>query len=115
MTRQRRKRWKNKDAGETRKQAKSQVKELLAFSRKIFSEHPDNAKNAVKTARKMAMKTNLRLDSNLKLTHCKKCFVPFTSSTLRVRTAKDHQRKVIYSCKNCGFRKRYHIDEKDTT
>ena len=114
MTRQRRKRWKRSDAAEIKRQAKSQVKELLGFSREIFSEHPTSARNAVKTARKTAMKVNLSLDGNLKLTHCKKCHVPFVSSTLRVRTTKKGQKKVVYTCKSCGFKKRYLLDKKDT-
>ncbi|MHA2331496.1 MAG: hypothetical protein ACXAEU_05675 [Candidatus Hodarchaeales archaeon] len=115
MSRKKRKHRKRKADNETKKLARSQVKELIDFSLQVFTDHPVFARNALKIARKIAMKTNLRLDDELKLTHCKKCHVPFTSSTIRVRTANKGQRKVIYTCKNCGFRKRFLIRNKDAS
>lgn len=87
--------------------AKSRINELLSFSHEIIDDYPHHAINAIKTARKVAMKVNLSLDKSLKVSFCRKCSIPYNASTLRVRTAKKGQKKVIYTCKKCGYTKRY--------
>ena len=98
---------KRQDLKSVQNNAKSRINELISFSHKIVDDQPHFAINTINTARKIAMKVNLPLNKSLKVSFCRKCSVPFNSSTLRVRTGKKGQKKVIYTCKKCGYTKRY--------
>lgn len=83
-----------------------QRKEILALVKKLFEEaklsfnkNPSLSNKYIKSARKAAMKINLRLPRELKRRFCKHCYsylVP--GKNVRVRI---HKSRVIYYCFNC--------------
>jgi ribonuclease P protein subunit RPR2 len=75
------------------------VKILLIEAEAIFDENKELANSYVRKAKRLAMKVNLRIPSNLRKKYCKHCdsfLVP--GKNLRVRT-KDS--RIVYYCMDC--------------
>lgn len=85
--------------------AKERINELFNRAKEIFDENPSLSNRYVEIARKIAMKAQVSIPSNLKKSYCKKCFsylVP--GRNLRIRT---RNKKLIYYCTNCKNIMRY--------
>lgn len=81
--------------------AKERIKKLFEEAEKEFSKHPERANRYVELARKIAMKTKVRMTA-YKTRFCKHCYKYLKPGVnCRVRTK---NKKVIYYCINC---KRY--------
>ena len=88
-----------------KKEAKKKIEELFTYAETAFSSDKDLSNRCVKTARKIAMKINLRLPSRLKRKFCKHCYsflMPGTNCRVRTR-----ENKVIYYCLECKKYMRY--------
>ncbi len=68
------------------------------FAAASETKNKDLAKRYVILARKIAMKSNIRLPSNLKRKFCRNCNSFFTSRNSRIRT---REGKLIYYCLEC--------------
>lgn len=84
----------NKDSEKIKAIALERIKQLFAAA----FESKDLAKRYVIMARKIAMKSNLRLPSNLKRKFCRNCNSFFNSKNSRIRT---REGKLIYYCLEC--------------
>lgn len=76
--------------------AKERIKTLFEQAEKAKSQELSN--KYIQTARKIAMKLNLRLPRGYKRKFCKHCYNYFRKENYRVRTKNN---KVIYYCKKC--------------
>jgi ribonuclease P protein subunit RPR2 len=83
--------------------AAERIKKLFELAKK---EKNGRAKRYVQLARRIAEKTRTRLPREIKRSFCRKCNSLFNSKNLRVRIAKK-EKKVIYTCLNCGNVQRY--------
>ncbi|MCD4760090.1 ribonuclease P [archaeon] len=79
-----------------KKLAKERIKTLFEQAEKTKSQTLAN--KYIQTARKIAMKLNLRFPRGYKRKFCKHCYNYFRKDNYRVRTKNN---KVIYTCKNC--------------
>ena len=82
-----------------KKLALERIEILFKEAESNLKKHPERSHKYVKLARKIAMKFNLRIPSQLKRKFCKHCYsylVP--GKNCRVRTNK---RRVIYYCLIC--------------
>lgn len=90
--------------------SKSKLKETALEKIKVlFSEakkRPAKANRYVELARTMAMKINLKIPRELKITYCKHCNTYFKQGNYRVRT-KDGW--IIYTCFSCKKYSKYKI------
>ena len=84
-----------------KKLAKERIKTLFEQAEKTKSQTLAN--KYIQTARKIAMKLNLRFPRGYKRKFCKHCYNYFRKDNYRVRTKNN---KVIYTCKNCKKYKR---------
>lgn len=78
---------------------------------KILFEQAEKAEQSlankyIQTARKIAMKFNIRLPRYYNRKFCKHCYNYFKNNNLRVRTK---NKKVVYTCRNCNKFTRYPI------
>jgi len=67
----------------------------------LFNEAKENKQYAneyIKTARKIAMKINLKMPREYKRRYCKHCYNYFINGNYRVRT---RNKMVVYYCLNC--------------
>jgi ribonuclease P protein subunit RPR2 len=81
--------------------AKERIENLFEEAEKEFSKHPERADRYVELARKIAMKTKVRM-TDYRTKFCKHCYKYLKpGANCRVRTK---NKKVIYYCMNC---KRY--------
>jgi ribonuclease P protein subunit RPR2 len=81
--------------------AKERIKKLFEEAEKEFSKHPERADRYVEMARKIAMKTKVRL-TEYRTKFCKHCYKYLKPGrNCRVRTK---NKKMVYHCNNC---KRY--------
>lgn len=87
--------------------AKERIK--ILFERANQAKKQDLANKYLQTARKIAMKFNLRLPKGYKRKFCKHCYNYFRKDNYRVRT-KD--KKVVYYCKNCKKYMRFPLPKK---
>lgn len=90
---------KKKSKEDLKKEALKEVRKLFREANYIFHQESELADKYVKMARKLAMKVNLKLPSEIKKRFCKHCYsflVP--GKNCRVRTAK---KRIIYYCANC--------------
>jgi len=87
--------------------AKERIKVL--FEQAELSNKQELANKYIQTARKIAMKFNLRLPRGYKRKFCKHCYNYFKANNYRVRT-KD--KKVIYYCLNCKKYMRFPLTKK---
>jgi ribonuclease P protein subunit RPR2 len=87
------------------KVAKEHVAMLLEEAEKNFLEYPQISRRQVELARKMAMKYRVRFDSVQKRKFCKRCSAYLKqgiNSTVRLKNG-----KIILTCKECGFVRRW--------
>ncbi len=87
---------------------------VLQEIKNLFEEaksNPEMANEYVKTARKLAMKINLKIPKEYKRKYCKHCYNYFKSGNYRVRT-KD--KTVIYYCLKCKKYMKFKINTKTT-
>lgn len=83
----------------SKKEALNKVVQLFDHAELIARKHFDLANKHVKEARRIAMKSKVRIPVQLKRRFCKKCgayFVP--GKTYRVRM---NDKKVVYTCLMC--------------
>jgi ribonuclease P protein subunit RPR2 len=76
--------------------AKQRIKVLFEQAEKAKTQ--ELANKYVQTARKIAMKLNLRFPRGYKRKFCKHCYNYFNKDNYRVRTKNN---KVVYYCRNC--------------
>jgi len=84
----------------TKKQiARERISILFKRAGYIFKESPSLANRYVDIARKIAMKAQINIPSNLRKKFCRKCFsYLMPGENCRVRT---RNKKLIYFCKKC--------------
>ncbi len=82
--------------------AKAQADHLIRMARDMWPTDEKLARRYVHLARQLAMRHRVHLDPR---TYCKKCGVPFTADTLRVRQERANQ-TVLYACKQCSATRR---------
>ena len=88
-----------KNKKEIRKLAKQKVEDLFNHAQLVFKKDKNLATRYVNIARKIAMKVNLRLTSNIKRKFCKHCYsylMPGVNCRVRTRDT-----KVVYYCLDC--------------
>ncbi|NQV08995.1 ribonuclease P [Candidatus Woesearchaeota archaeon] len=79
--------------------AKERIGELFEQAKKEFKNDPKLSNRYVELARKIAMKSNVRIPSDLQKLFCKHCYVFLMPSVnCKVRT---HEGKVVYTCYSC--------------
>ena len=79
--------------------AKERVLNLFKRSKEIYPKNSKLADRYVEIARKVAMKAQVSIPSNLKKQFCKKCskfLVPGSNCRVRIRN-----KKLVYYCTNC--------------
>ncbi|MBS3171307.1 ribonuclease P [Candidatus Woesearchaeota archaeon] len=85
--------------------AKERINELFKKAKEIFHENPNLSDRYVEIARKIAMKAQVSIPSNLKKKFCKKCNIYLVpGKNLRIRT---RNKKLIYYCLKCKNIMRY--------
>ena len=84
-----------KEKSEHKKLAMTNIKSL--FNQANYSKSPDKY---VKYARKLAMKFQLTLPSDIKRRFCKHCY-SYLKQGKNVST-RVHKSRIIYTCKNCS-------------
>ncbi len=85
--------------------AKNRIYNLFKKSHEIYKTDMKLANRYVELARKIAMKTQTSIPSNLKKKFCKKCksyLVPGLNCRISIRN-----KKIIYYCKECKNYMRY--------
>lgn len=86
-------------------EAEKEISHLFEFAKSKAKENPKAAREAVKTANKIARKFRKRLSISLKRSFCKECFsylLPGVTSTVRIGKS-----RIAYHCHNCGKVTRY--------
>ncbi|MFH1456204.1 MAG: ribonuclease P [archaeon] len=79
--------------------AKERITILFQQADKVFSKNKGLANRYVTLARKISMKSKVRIPSELKRKFCKHCYHYFKPSVnVRIRTQKG---KLVYYCLNC--------------
>jgi ribonuclease P protein subunit RPR2 len=82
-----------------KKIALERIKTLFKEADLAYKKDPKLSNRYVQIARKLAMKLNLKLPSNLKRKFCKHCYSFLKpGSNCRVRTK---NKQIIYYCQNC--------------
>ena len=94
-----------------RELASARINKLLKLAEANKKLHPDKAKRYVELARKISMRYNVKIKTELKKKFCKKCSTFFTSDNVKTRIA---GKVIIYICQNCGFKKKYGIKHEKT-
>jgi len=82
-----------------KKLALERIEILFKEAESNFKKHPERSHRYVKLARKIAMKLNLKIPSNLKRKFCKHCYKylkPGINSQVRI-----HKSRLIILCKEC--------------
>jgi len=87
--------------------SKERIKILFEQAEKTKSQQLAN--KYVKTARKIAMKLNLRIPREYKRKFCKHCYKYFRNKNYRVRTK---NKKVVYYCLNCKKYMRFPLSKR---
>lgn len=88
-----------------RAKAREHVDELFIEAASVFDDDPQLSKRYVTLAIKTAMKHKISFDRNKKLSFCKQCNAYLkkgVNSTIRV-----HDGRMILTCKECGFVRRF--------
>ena len=88
-----------KDKNKLKRETLQVVNNLFKLAEITFRDNPKLADKYVKSARKKAMKVNLRLPNTLKRRFCRHCYcylVPGKNSRVRI-----HKSRIIYYCFNC--------------
>jgi len=88
--------------------ARERIDILLRMARENVKSDPALSKRYVEMARRIAMRSGVRLGRERKQFICKNCgslLVPGVNCRVRVRS--DHETRVVMTCLACGSRKRY--------
>jgi ribonuclease P protein subunit RPR2 len=80
--------------------ARERIKTLFEQAK----QRPAYAKRYIALAKKLQQKYRLRFSREQSRAFCKKCCTLFNAKNVSVRTKEGH---VVYTCKECGFIKRY--------
>lgn len=80
--------------------ARERIAELFEQARK----KPKYARRYVELARKLQQKYRLRFTREQSRAFCKRCCTLFDGRNVNVRTKEGH---VVYTCRECGFIRRY--------
>ncbi|MAG77876.1 ribonuclease P [archaeon] len=84
---------------EKQKIARERIKILFQQAKDIFPKNPKRANRYIELARKVAMKTNLRLTKPQKRKFCSHCYQYLqTGTNARIRT---RDKKLIIYCQTC--------------
>jgi ribonuclease P protein subunit RPR2 len=90
--------------------AKERINILFKQANKSFKKNPKLSNRYINLARKIAMKSRIRIPRELKRKFCKHCYHYLKSGVnLRIRT-KD--KKVVYYCSDCKKYMRFPIKTK---
>jgi len=96
-----------------KREPKSNLKKIAAERVKILfekaKEHPNMGTRYIEIARKIAMKVNYKLPSDLRRRFCKYCNVYFYRDNYRVRT---REKMLIYYCNSCKKYSRFGLNKK---
>ena len=87
----------------TRQIALERVHTLFRFAREVAQDSPELAQGYINTARKIAMKTRLRLPKEYRrmiCRHCKSFILP--GSGCRVRIQPRRETHLVITCLKCG-------------
>jgi ribonuclease P protein subunit RPR2 len=79
--------------------AKKRIKFLFGEAKNVFRLNSGLSDKYVKTARKLAMKYKIRIDSEFKKKFCSHCygfFMPGVNSRIRI-----HKHRIVYYCNKC--------------
>ena len=99
-----------KNKGHSRKITLERIKSLFEQAKDKFNSNPNLSNKYVKMARKLAMKINLRIPSELKRQYCKHCYSYLKPGVnLRIRNNKS---RIVYYCLNCKKYTRFEIKNK---
>lgn len=88
-----------KQIAEEKRFAKQKTKELIEKAEQTFSKNKSLANRYITLARKLSMKYNLRIPSELKRRFCKHCYkflMPGVNARVRTKDG-----KLIYTCFEC--------------
>jgi len=91
---------------ELKDSALKEIKKLFSEARK----NPKMGERYVSIARKLAMKVNLKLPSELRRKFCKHCYNYFFGDNYRVRTK---NKMIVYYCANCKKYTKFGIRKKN--
>jgi ribonuclease P protein subunit RPR2 len=94
--------------GNVKEIARERIEILLSHARRTFPTNRSLAKRYVELARRIGMKSGVRLTREQKLRICKGCgglLVPGVNC--RVRTRSEYGTTVLITCLDCGTKKRY--------
>jgi ribonuclease P protein subunit RPR2 len=87
----------------TKRIALQRVHTLFNLAREVVHEDPELAQRYVKVARKIAMRTKLRLPReyrSLICRHCKSFILPGVNCRIRIQQRREPH--VVITCMNCG-------------
>ncbi len=88
-----------------RSEASEQIKKIFETVKSIAEKDEVKSSKLLKKARRLVMHYRIKLSKAYKGKFCKKCNTYFIyGKTVRVR---NHERKISYSCLNCGAVQRY--------
>jgi RNase P subunit RPR2 len=76
---------------------------LFDYFKKVVALDSKLAQRYINLIRKFSSKYNYKLNSDIKLSYCKKCGMSYYPNNVRVRMHKD---RIIYRCLNCNSFKR---------
>jgi ribonuclease P protein subunit RPR2 len=94
--------------------ALQRVHTLFHLAKEVIREDPELAQRYVKIARKIAMKTKLRLPKeyrNLICRHCKSFIYPGVNCRIRIQQKREPH--IVITCINCGEHSRITMRKRD--
>ncbi|UCC58834.1 MAG: ribonuclease P [Candidatus Bathyarchaeum sp.] len=98
----------------TKQIALQRVHTLFHLAKKVVHEDPKLAQRYVKIARKIAMKTKLRLPQeyrSLICRHCKSFILPGVNCRIRIQQRREPH--MVITCMNCGQHSRFPLKERE--
>ena len=87
----------------TKQIALKRVHTLFSLAKEVIHEDPERAQHYVDIARKIAMRTRLKLPKEYRILICRKCksfILPGVNS--RVRIQQKREPHMVITCLNCG-------------
>lgn len=87
----------------TRQIALQRVHKLFSLAKEVIHENPELAQRYIKIARKIAMRTRLRLPKEYRSLVCRECkrFI-LPGVNCRVRIQQRRESHMVITCLNCG-------------
>jgi len=96
------------ETGDLRQIAQERIEILLSLARQTVSSNKALSKRYVEIARRIAMRSGVRLGRRRKQFICKTCGTPLVPGVnCRVRVRAEHGTHVVVTCMECGSVKRY--------